>query len=82
MKLPIKKRVSKRPRAPVGDLPAWSLIDLHSVQDLTGGISRTTIHRLRKNEAAGFPKPVRVLKGNLRWKLGEVRAWVEQRDRV
>lgn len=66
-----------------GSEPApWSLIDFHRVRELTGGLSRTTVWRLRRDERSGFPKPVRVLRGNLRWKIGEVRAWVEQRDRA
>ena len=88
MKLPIQK-VKPRSKAvrgptarPASEPAPWSLIDFHRVRELTGGLSRTTVWRLRGDKESGFPTPVRVLKGRLRWKLSEVRDWVEQRDRV
>ena len=41
------------------------------------GLSRDSVYKLRK--AGGFPTPVTLGKGALRWRLSEIAAWIASR---
>lgn len=58
---------------PPAERELWSLDDLRRA----GLGSRTTIWRLGREDAS-FPRPVR-LRGLLRWRPDEVRAWLAER---
>jgi predicted DNA-binding transcriptional regulator AlpA len=53
------------------------LLDITGVEELTG-LSRRTIHRLRKLEK--FPKPKRVPTGGNRWTKTSIVRWAERLD--
>jgi prophage regulatory protein len=44
------------------------------------GVSRTTLHRLRKS--GGFPAPVQISQKSIGFRESEVRAWMESRTTV
>ena len=53
-----------------------ALLQVSTVQALTG-LSRATIYRWIKTK--GFPKPVNLGPGCVRWKAGTVREWMQKR---
>ena len=55
------------------------LLRVADVMDLTG-LSRVTIHRLRK--AGAFPEPLRVSPRAIRWRDSEIRRWMEMQPRA
>ncbi len=55
------------------------LLRIADVMALTG-ISRVTIHRLRK--ASAFPEPLRIGPRAVRWRESEIRHWMETQPRA
>lgn len=55
------------------------LLRVADVMALTG-ISRVTIHRLRK--AREFPEPLRIGPRAVRWRESEIRRWMETQPRA
>lgn len=51
-----------------------ALLNMHAVSAQTG-LSRSTLHRLRKRGA--FPRPTRVGERCVRWSAAEIDQWVQ-----
>lgn len=65
---------SKRPPIPA-DIEGAALVDIKTVRSLCGFTSSTPIYdRLREKT---FPEPIRLSKRCTRWRLRDVRAWLE-----
>ena len=45
-------------------------------------LSRSAIYRYMDDARSGFPKPLKLNGHAVRWKLSEVKAWVESRPRT
>lgn len=52
------------------------LLRRREVETITG-LSRSTIYRLMQK--GDFPKPVRIGPGAVRWKVSDIKAWIESR---
>ncbi len=53
-----------------------ALIDVKAVCLLTGFTTSEPIYR-RLREKSGFPEPIRLSKRCTRWRLRDIRAWIE-----
>ena len=52
------------------------LLRRRKVEKITG-LSRSTIYRLMQE--SDFPRPVRIGPGSVRWKVSDIKAWIESR---
>ncbi len=41
-----------------------------------------TIHRWEKDPKVGFPKRIRLNNGHAFWRLGDVKAWIDRREKT
>ena len=56
---------------------AEKFIPISEVQEMTGGISDTTIWRMRR--AKQFPEPVSISPNRKAWRKSEIEAWMNAR---
>jgi predicted DNA-binding transcriptional regulator AlpA len=58
------------------------LLTSDDVQALTGIKSRVTLWRRSRDEEDKFPKPYKVGSHSTRWKLSELKAWMDNLETV
>ena len=57
---------------------AEKFIPISEVQEMTGGISDTTIWRMRR--AKQFPEPVSISPNRKAWRESDIEAWMNARN--
>lgn len=55
------------------------VIRLSALQELLGGVSKSTIRRLERNPKSGFPKRMRISTRVVAWELNAVMDWLATR---